>query len=116
MWRRASGHLLNDIRHQRGFEVEAKVRDVLDLLQEKGYIYSHWQANDHEDRFEGVDHHFLNNSGEEIEFQIKSSETGLRKAKEKYPSVRVFVTNSGDTSAEIEKKFINEFKLVRRDV
>lgn len=108
---RARGSAIYHVRRDSGLETERHVGLALEGLQDQGYIISHWPADKHEDFFEGVDHHIITSQGDEIGFQVKSSERGRRESLVKHPETRVFVTKLEETIESIQNRLVVEFDL-----
>lgn len=85
-------------RNQRGETAECHAGQALDVMIERGEILSHWQANWHQDRREGVDWNLMTSQGDLIQFQIKSSYGGVLTALQSHPNIPVLMVKPGDTT------------------
>lgn len=107
--------LIETVGRERGNNAEQKVSQALDKLQQEAFILSHWPANSHEDRIEGIDHHLMTNDGDNIPFQIKSSQRRAQEARQIHPEIKTFTIHAEEDKDSTKRRLISTFHLKRRE-
>lgn len=89
---------------KRGERSEEDVDQALDLLIKKGTIVTSWSASGSEDRESGIDRHIQLPDGSIIPLQVKSSDTGVKKAKTNFPHIPVIRVSDNEDIKDLSNR------------
>jgi len=95
--------LLDRISKELGYENECRVRNILRKLKREGKIVKFYSTNRRDDKFKGIDFFIIGIEGNKIPLQVKSSFTGAKMHRKKFPDIPVVVVNA-ENLKEVEKE------------
>ena len=96
--------LNREARQKKGIESESSVDKALQLLVDNDLISTSWNASGTEDRKFGIDRHLQLLDGTEVYLQIKSSKSGLDKAKQIFPHIPVIEVRENEDIISISNR------------